>query len=71
MQRLDIDHFRDLQVAGFPEKQAEAVIRVIAERITGQVATKADLAELKAELKGDIQACALNLRPSKAKSGVT
>ena len=43
-----------LKQAGFAEPQAEAVVNTMGEALGGSVATKADLAELRTELKGDI-----------------
>ena len=45
-----------LKQAGFAEPQAEAVVNTMGEALGGTVATKADMAELRAELKGDIAA---------------
>jgi predicted nucleic acid-binding Zn-ribbon protein len=49
--KLDIDFLRDLQVAGFPEKQAEALIRVISDKTTALLVTKADLADFELRLE--------------------
>ena len=43
-----------LKEAGFPDEQAVAVVDTIGGAKTGGLATKADLAEVKAELKSDI-----------------
>ena len=47
---------KNLERAGFQETQAEAVVRTVGETIDDQVATKADLATLRAEIKADMQA---------------
>ena len=41
---------KTLREAGFDERQAEAAVAVVHDAITGGVATKADLAELKADM---------------------
>jgi hypothetical protein len=41
---------RSLTDAGFTQEQAEAIVRGIADADTSELATKQDLAELKAEL---------------------
>ena len=51
MAKLDIDLFRDLQEAGFAEKQAEALIRAITDKTTAQLVNKADLAALELKLE--------------------
>ena len=43
-----------LKEVGFPDEQAVAVVDTIGGAMTGGLATKADLAEVKAELKSDI-----------------
>ena len=46
---------KTLRKAGFDDRQAEAAVAVVHDAITGGVATKADFAELKADmLKGAI-----------------
>ena len=45
-----------LREAGADEALAEAVVATVGDAIGGNVATKADLAEVKAELKADIAA---------------
>ena len=45
-----------LTAAGADEALAEAVVATVGDAVSGNVATKADLAEVKAELKGDIAA---------------
>ena len=47
---------KNLERAGFQETQAEAVVRTVGEAIDDQVATKADLVTLRAEIKADMQA---------------
>ena len=47
---------KNLERAGFQEAQAEAVVRTVGEAVDDQVATKADLATLRAEIKADMQA---------------
>ena len=41
---------KTLREAGFDDRQAEAAVAVVHDAITGGVATKADLAELKADM---------------------
>ncbi len=43
-----------LKKAGFDDPQAEAVVATVGDAIGGNVATKADLAELRANLKADL-----------------
>ncbi len=45
-----------LKQAGFDEGQAEAVVNTVGEAIGGDVATKADLTEVRASLEADIAA---------------
>ena len=45
---------RRLRDSGMSEEQAEAITQTVRDGVTGGVATKADLAELKSELKTDI-----------------
>ncbi|MDD9994456.1 MAG: DUF1640 domain-containing protein [Dehalococcoidia bacterium] len=45
---------RNLKAAGFSEAQADAIIGTVGDSFTDTVATKADLAAVKAELKQDI-----------------
>lgn len=47
---------KNLERAGFQEAQAEAVVRTVGEALDDQVATKADLATLRVEIKADFQA---------------
>lgn len=42
---------RRLEAKGFSSEQAEAITETVREGVTGGVATKADIAELKTELK--------------------
>ena len=53
---------KDLEQAGFNETQAEAVVAALGASISGNLATKADLDLLKAELKADLKSEAANLR---------
>ena len=41
---------KTLREAGFDDRQAEAAVAVVHDAVTGGVATKADLAELKADM---------------------
>lgn len=50
---------KNLERAGFQEAQAEAVVRTVGEAIDDQVATKADLAALRAEVQADLFKAAL------------
>lgn len=45
---------RKLEAAGFNTKQAGDTAEALAEALADQVATKADIAELKAEIRADI-----------------
>ena len=47
---------RDLKAAGVDARQAEAIVTTMAEAFDDAVATKANLAEVKADLKADIAA---------------
>ena len=47
---------KSLREAGADEALAEAVVATVGDAIGGNVATKADLAEVKAELKSEIAA---------------
>ena len=51
-----------LREAGADEALAEAVVATVGDAIGGNVATKADLAEVKAELKSDIAVVKADLR---------
>lgn len=44
---------RQLEAKGFNSGQAEAITQAVRAGVTGGIATKADLAALRAELKGD------------------
>ena len=50
---------KNLERAGFQEAQAEAVVRTVCEAVDDQVATKADLATLRAEVQADLFKAAL------------
>lgn len=43
-----------LKDAGFEEAQAEAVVTTVGDAMTGNVATKADITDLRAEIKTEI-----------------
>ena len=45
----------DLLEGGMPEPQAAAIVKALAQADTSQLATKADLAELRAELRTEIE----------------
>ncbi len=60
------DAAEDLEAAGFESKQAKAIVLVVDKSLTGGVATKADLAEVKAELKADIAEVRTELTEVKA-----
>ncbi|MCE2484464.1 MAG: hypothetical protein J4F42_03035 [Desulfurellaceae bacterium] len=45
-----------LKQAGFEESQAEAVVNTMGEALGGNIATKADLTEVRAALEGDLAA---------------
>ena len=45
-----------LKQAGFEETQAEAVVNTMGEALSGTVATKADLTEVRAALEADVAA---------------
>ena len=51
-----------LREAGADEALAEAVVATVGDAIGGNVATKADLAEVKAEVKADIAAVKAELK---------
>ena len=55
-----------LREAGADEALAEAVVATVGDAIGGNVATKADLAEVKAEVKADIAAVKADLAEVKA-----
>lgn len=50
---------KNLERAGFQEAQAEAVVRTVGEAVDDQVATRADLAALRAEVQADLFKAAL------------
>ena len=55
-----------LREAGADEALAEAVVATVGDAIGGNVATKADLAEVRAELKSDMAAVKADLAEVKA-----
>ena len=55
-----------LKEAGFPDEQAVAVVDTIGGAMTGGLATKADLTEVKAELKGDVASVKTDLAEFKS-----
>ena len=55
-----------LTAAGADEALAEAVVATVGDAVGGNVATKADLAEVKAELKGEIAAVRAEIAEVKA-----
>ena len=55
-----------LREAGADEALAEAVVATVGDAVGGNVATKADLAEVKAELKSDMAAVKTDLAEVKA-----
>jgi len=57
---------RTLQAAGFDEGQAEAVVNTLGEALGGNVATKADLTEVRAALEADIAAVRTELATVRA-----
>ena len=57
---------KSLREAGADEALAEAVVATVGDAIGGNVATKADLAEVKAELKSDIAIVKTDLAEVKA-----
>lgn len=69
MTALAFDTYKAVKVlreAGADEALAEAVVATVGDAIGGNVATKADLAEVKAELKSDIAAVKADLAEVKA-----
>lgn len=50
-----------LKQAGFEEAQAEAVVNTMGEALAGNVATKADLTEVRAALEADLAAVKADL----------
>ena len=50
-----------LQAAGFDDAQAEAVIATVGDAVGGSLATKADLQELEATTKTELQALGLRI----------
>ncbi|MFO1428623.1 MAG: DUF1640 domain-containing protein [Candidatus Competibacteraceae bacterium] len=57
---------KKLQQAGFTEQQAEAQTALLMDVIAGEVATKLDLENVRAELKRDIEAVKLDLENVRA-----
>ncbi|MCY3769915.1 MAG: hypothetical protein OXG56_11225 [Gammaproteobacteria bacterium] len=55
------DAAEDLEAAGFEPKQAKAIVQIVDKSLTGGVVTKADLAEVKAELEKAIQGQTIKL----------
>jgi hypothetical protein len=55
-----------LTAAGADEALAEAVVATVGDAVGGNVATKADLAEVKAELKGEIAVVKVEIAAVKA-----
>ena len=53
---------RDLKAAGVDARQAEAIVTTMAEAFDDAVATKANLAAVKADLKADIAAVKAELK---------
>ena len=47
---------------GMPEPQAAAIVRALADADVGQLATKSDLAELRADLRSEIEALRGDMR---------
>ena len=69
MTALAFDTYKAVKVlreAGADEALAEAVVATVGDAIGGNVATKADLAEVKAELKSDITVVKSDLAEVKA-----
>ena len=69
MTALAFDTYKAVKVlreAGADEALAEAVVATVGDAIGGNVATKADLAEVKAELKSDIAAVKADLAAVKS-----
>jgi len=50
MPKLDFEAVEELQAVGFSSEQGKALVRIIANMQTAQLATKADLAGLRTEL---------------------
>jgi len=50
MPKLDFDYVEDLKTAGASQELAQAILRVVSEKQVAQLATKADVAELRTEL---------------------
>ena len=55
MQGLDThDAYEKLKESNFNDKQARGIVNIVRQAVTGEVATKADFGEVKAELKADL-----------------
>ena len=52
---------KELQEAGFEEAQAEAVVATVGTAIVGNVATKQDIADLRRDLRSEMQAMELRI----------
>ena len=50
MPKMDFDYVEDLKTAGASQELAQAILRVVSEKQVAQLATKADVAELRTEL---------------------
>ena len=50
MPKLDFDFVEDLKTAGASHELAQAILRVVSEKQVAQLATKADVADLRTEL---------------------
>jgi len=50
MAKMDFDYVEDLKTAGASHELAQAILRVVSEKQVAQLATKADVAELRTEL---------------------
>jgi hypothetical protein len=55
-------YYHALKEGGFTERQAETLTAAFGRALSGPVATKADISELKAELKADIGALRLEMQ---------
>ena len=52
---------KELQEAGFDEAQAEAVVATVGTAIVGNIATKQDISDLRADLRSEMQAMELRI----------
>ncbi|MBM3120280.1 MAG: hypothetical protein FJ006_12195 [Chloroflexi bacterium] len=73
MPKLDFEAVEELQAVGFSSEQGKALVRIIANMQTAQLATKADLAGLRTELvetrevlRGEIVAVRTEMRTEMA-----